>query len=119
MGINVVEGNQRRTAEESRLLFLVPRAAVDDEVRAVPQCFGEAGGGVSALLVAIVKRCAGAAAVGSEFIESDGRLDKPAAGKSQLLVVAGQGQERSETGRRVADVPDPVALVERVIHPIS
>ena len=42
-------------AEERRFGVLLPHAAIDDELGAVPQGFGEAGGGVGALLVAVIE----------------------------------------------------------------
>ena len=83
------------------------------------QRLGEAGGGAGALLVAVVERRAGAAAVGDEFVEPDRGIDHPAAGKAQLLVVAGDGQERVEARRGVVEVADAVALVERVVDAIA
>jgi len=53
------------------LCCFCPHAAIDDEIDAVQQGLGEAGGGVGALLVAVVERGGGAAAVGGEFIEAD------------------------------------------------
>src|SRR5258707_7870175 len=67
----------------------------------------------------MVERRLGACAVGDQFVESDGRIDEPAAGQSQLLIVAGYCQERREVGRGIVDVADGVALVECVVDPIS
>src|ERR1700720_4268436 len=105
--------------EEGGLLLLVPHAAIDDQIDAVQQCLGEAGGSVGALLVAIVERCCGAAAVGDELIDADGRIDDSATRESQLLVIAGESQERGETGRGVVEVSNAVALVERIVDPIA
>ena len=121
LGIDIGGGEtrKRRGAKNSALLLLVPHAAVDDQVDAVHQGPGEAGGGVGALLVAVVERGGGAAAVGGEFIEPDRGIDEAAAGKTQLLVVAGQGQERGQIGRGVVEIADPVALVERVVDAVA
>src|SRR5258708_2548470 len=70
-----VAGTKR--IEEGGLLLLVPHAAIDDEIDAVRQGFGEAGGGVGALLVAVVEWRGGAAAVGDELIEADRGIDQP------------------------------------------
>src|SRR5258707_8723068 len=67
----------------------------------------------------MVERRLGACAVGDQFVEADGRIDEPAAGQSQLLIVAGYCQERREVGRGIVDVADGVALVERVVDPVS
>ena len=62
-------GMDQGIGEEPALLLLVAHAAVDDEVDAVPQGLGEAGGGVRALLVAVVEWRTGAPAVGDQFVE--------------------------------------------------
>ena len=80
---------------------------------------GEAGGGVGALLVAVVERRGGAAAVGDQFVDADRGIDDAAAGEAELLVVAGHGQERLEVGRGVVEIADAVALVERVVVAIA
>ena len=105
--------------KKASLLLLVADAAVDDQIDAVHQGFGEAGGGGGALLVAVVERRAGAPPVGGEFVEPDRGIDEAAAGKSELLVVAGQGQERGQAGRGVIQIADAVALVERVVDAVA
>ena len=112
--ITVAEG-----VEEGGLLLLVPHPAIDDQVDAVHQGLGEAGVGVGALLVAVIEWRAGAATIGFEFIDSDGGIDEAATRKTQLLVVAGQGQERGEAGRGVIEIADPVALVQRVVDAVA
>src|SRR3954451_6269103 len=94
--------------KESGLLLLVPHTAIDDEVDAVPEGLGEAGGGAGALLVAVVERRRGACAGGDQLVETDGGIDQPAAGKSELLVVAGHRQKRLQVRRRIVDIADPV-----------
>ena len=71
------------------------------------------------MLVGIVERRLGASAVGDELVKADGGIDESAAWQSQLLIVAGYCQERREVGRGIVDVADSVALVERVVDPIS
>ena len=119
MAVDIVEGDRRQQAEEPRLLFLVAHAAIDDQVDAVHQGLGEAGSGVGALLVAIVEWGIGATAIGDELVQADRRINRTAARKTQLLVVAGQRQERGEAGRGVVQIADAIALVERVVDPIA
>ena len=73
--------NGRQQCRRSRSAASCRVAAVDDQVDAVHQGLGEAGGYAGALLVAIVERRAGASAVGHEFVQSDRGIDQPAAGK--------------------------------------
>src|SRR3982075_562114 len=94
--------------EEGGLLLLVPHAAIDDQIDAVQQCLGEAGGSIGALLVAVVERRAGAAPVGDELVDADRGINQSAARKSQLLIVAGQRQERGEIGRGIVEISDAV-----------
>src|SRR4030095_4416270 len=78
---------KRSRTEEAALRILLPHPAIDDEVDAVEDRLGEAGGGAGALLVAVIERRGGAAAVGDQFIEADRRIDEAAGGGSGVPVV--------------------------------
>ena len=99
--------------------ILLPHPAIDDELGAVPQGFGEACGGAGALLVAVIERCGGGPAGRDQFVDAYRGIDDATAGESELLVVAGHRKEGLEVGRGVIEIADPVALVERVIFAIA
>ena len=99
VGVAEVRGIERQRAEKARLLLLVADAAIDDQLGAVPQRLGEAGGGVEALLVAVVERRNRFPCVGDELVEPDRRIDQASAGKADVLVVSGHGQKRREVRR--------------------
>src|SRR5207344_673765 len=101
---------KRYRAEESALRILLPHPAIDDEIDAVQDRLGEAGGGAGALLVAVIERCGSAPAVRDQFVNAYRWIDDAAAGESELLIVAGHRQEGLEVGRGVVEVADPVAL---------
>src|SRR5262249_24617898 len=104
---------KRYRAEKSGLALLVSDAAIDDQVDAFNDRFGEPGGGALALLVAVVERRVGALAVGDELVEPDRGVDRASARQAELLIVAGYREKGLQVGRGVVDAADAVALVER------
>ncbi len=86
---------------------------------AVDQGLGEAGRRAEALLVGVVERRAGAAPVSPELVEADGGIDGAAARQPQFLIVAGDGEKRSQTGRGVIEIADGVLLGIAIVVAIA
>ena len=70
------KGSPPGAPRKAGLLLFVSITPVDDQVRAVPQCPGEAAGSVGILPVAEIEGRVCASPVGDELIDPEGRVDR-------------------------------------------